>query len=80
MTPAELRARLLARLYEARRAACARGRDGFINRRDLIDEFGTDAEFALSVLEEIGHVTARKFQVRISGAGCLAHESTIEKE
>lgn len=81
MTPAELRARILARLYEVRRQDCASGRgDGWVNRIELVREFGADAEFALSVLEEIGHVAARKYQVRISGHGCIVHETTQDKE
>jgi len=81
MTAAELRSRILARLYAIRARDCESGRgDGWVNRADVVAEFGTQAEFALSVLEEIGHVASRKYQVRISGHGCIAHESTFDKE
>ena len=44
MTPPELRVRILARLYAIRARDCESGRgDGWINRAEIVAEFGAQA-------------------------------------
>lgn len=48
---------------------------GWMTRADLRDAIG-DCEFALSVLEEVGHIKRSKYQYRITGIGVLAFEDS----
>lgn len=70
-THAQLRARLLARLYAARAADPA---NGWLTEHALRDAEG-DVDFALSVLVEVGHVRRDGYRYRIAGSGVLAHEA-----
>lgn len=61
---------VLGLLYESR----VRQPDaGWMTLADLRDALG-DCEFALSVLEEVGHLKRSKYQYRITGTGVLAYE------
>lgn len=71
---AKRRKELLDLLYQAREK---RPDNGWVKAFELKNAFG-DVAFSLAVLEEIGHIKSNGLCYRITGAGVLECELTVD--